>query len=395
MDILYPAGWAVERALDVPGVRPTRLFRVLWPLWQVEAAAERWEEQTYDIVDRFVVRGIREGGLRRVGELSEFFGLPGTLVERCLDFLERIGHMERDGDVVRLTDLGVRSATAGVRLARTEDRLRLLVDRFTHRPLPREHYDPSVAVLAAPSDVVERWGFRALFSAEPFRVGFVDELANRPDRAAYNLPLGLENPRVVSVSDGYLPAHLVEIAGGDLLAFTKVSSGRDAFLESVCRQAAGVRNLLDEPAGASPREIWIEWAADEQRHGLAEIAQLESGLWRATFGADVFGEGPMKLGLTRLGSFDVFRDHFIQLWCDDEELRRRALLDRAVPSVNYRARTATELLEQVAALAHRLEVLPPGLGEIRHRAESLGETERAATLVAWQAELEVVACDDG
>jgi hypothetical protein len=394
MDILYPAGWAVERALDVPGVRPTRLFRVLWPLWQVETAAEKLEEQTYDIVDRFVVRGVGEGGLRRAGELSEFFGLPRTLVERCLDFLERIGHVERDGDVVRLTELGARSATAGIRLARTEDRLRLLVERFTHQPLPREHYDPSVAVLPAPSEAVERLGFRALFSAEPFRVGFVNELASRLDRAEYNLPVGLENPRVLALSDGYLPTYLVETDGRDLLAFTKVGTGRDAFLESVCRQAAGVRNLLDEPAGASPSEIWTEWAADKQGYGLASIAQLESGLWRATFGADVFGEGAKKLGLTRLGSFAVFRDHFIQLWCDDEQLRQRALLDRTVPSVNFRAQTAGELLEQVAVLGRRLEIAPPGFDEIQRHAESLGETERAATLAAWQAELEVAVCDD-
>ncbi len=123
----------------------------------------------------------------------------------------------------------------------------------------------------------------------------MEELASRPDRAAYNLPLGLEDVRVLSASDGYLPAYLVETDGGDLLAFTKVHSGRDMFLEDACRQATGVRNLLDEPAGASPSQIWREWAADVRRPGVAMIAELESGLWRATFGAGAFGEGPKKL----------------------------------------------------------------------------------------------------
>jgi hypothetical protein len=31
-----------------------------------------------------------------------------------------------------------------------------------------------------------------------------------------------------------------------------------------------------------------------------------------------------------LGSFDVYKDHFIQIWCDDEALRKRAVLERAV-----------------------------------------------------------------
>jgi len=50
--------------------------------------------------------------------------------------------------------------------------------------------------------------------------------------------------------------------------------------------------------------------------------------------------------------------------------------------VNFRTWTAAELLEQVAALARRLEVAPPGLGEIRRHAESLGETKAPAAVVA-------------
>lgn len=81
---IYPARRAVEHAVTVPGVRPVRLFPILWPLWQVEITANVYDEQAYEIIDRFLVRALVEGGVDRREELIGFFGLQPSLVDRCL-----------------------------------------------------------------------------------------------------------------------------------------------------------------------------------------------------------------------------------------------------------------------------------------------------------------------
>ncbi|HXM55992.1 MAG TPA: hypothetical protein VOB72_11435 [Candidatus Dormibacteraeota bacterium] len=356
----------------------------------METTAEVREEQTYDLIDRFVVRGMREAALASLDDLSEFLGLPRSVAERCLDFLVRIGHVERDHDVVRLTDLGADSATKDIRFVRSESHQRLYVERFTHQPLPQPYYNPLVTVLSTPGGGAERRGFKPLFSTEAFRPQFVDELAARADRAAYNLPLRLQNLRVLSVTDGFLPAYLVETADRELLAYTRISDQRDDFLEAVCREAAIVQNLLDEQPAARPRAIWTDWYARRRAYGIPQLDELDSGLWRATFEPEAFGEPP-RLGLTRLGSFDVSRDHFIQLWCDDEAMRRRALLERSLLFANVRTKSREELLERADAVARQLEVAPPDLVELRRYAASQVQGDRAARFAAWETALESAA----
>ncbi len=73
---VYPARRAIEHAAGLPGLRPLRLFPVLWPLWQVETTASSYAEQPYELIDRFLIRAIREAGLSQTAELAGFLGLP-------------------------------------------------------------------------------------------------------------------------------------------------------------------------------------------------------------------------------------------------------------------------------------------------------------------------------
>jgi hypothetical protein len=92
------------------------------------------------------------------------------------------------------------------------------------------------------------------------------------------------------------------------------------------------------------------WLANGQP-GVATLRRLLSGIWRATFGRDSFGDKP-KHPINRVGSFHLHRKHFIQLWCEDKQLRRDALFDRAFGLVRLREiDTVDDFEHRVATIA--------------------------------------------
>lgn len=370
---IYPARRAVEHAVTVPGVRPVRLFPVLWPLWQVEITANVYDEQAYEIIDRFLVRALVEGGVDRREELIGFFGLQPSLVDRCLAFLTVIGHLTVDHGRVRLTELGLHSARAGVRYTPKESRQKLLIERFTGRPLPRRHYQGSLSVLPSPEVPAEmladRTRFFPLFVATAFQPQMVDALAARPDRTDYNLPSRLREIRDVAAQDAYLPAYLIETDDRSLLAYTAVGAERDGFLEGVCRDVPAIHARIEAESREDPRDLWTRWLADSTL-GPGLPRQLPNGVWRVALKPAAFA-GPPKLPLSRVGSFQLRERHFLQLWCDDAELRRRAVQERALGMARLReVRTQEDLVARIDGLATQLEVAPPTLAHLRAYATS-------------------------
>lgn len=369
--VIYPAQRAIEHAVTVPGVRPARLFPVLWPLWQVETAAQVYDEQAYEVIDRFLVRGILEAGLHRSADLAAFYGLPTSLVERCLAFLTLIGHVRNTEGLVTLTPLGESSARADVRYVPKESRQQLLVERFTARPLPRSHYQGSLSLLPTPLVPAERVSdgsrFAPLFSSSTFRPEIVTQLGEQPDRFDFNLPKQLRNLRVLGHQDAYLPAYLIEDADGRLLAYSGVHGERDTFLESLCDRVPLIRTLIAAEPSQDPREIWTNWLADGKRKGT--LRQLPSGVWRATLVADSFGGTP-KMPLSRIGSYQLRKRHFVQIWTDDAKLRRQAALRRALAITQLRdVRTRADLTGRLRTVAEQLEVTTPTLDELHRYAK--------------------------
>ncbi|MET8282801.1 hypothetical protein [Micromonospora sp. NPDC005174] len=369
--IIYPAQRAIEHAVTVPGIRPARLFPVLWPLWQVETAAQVFDEQAYEVLDRFLVRGIREAGLLRSTDLATFYGLPASLVERCLAFLSLIGHVRHADGLVMLTPLGESSAQADIRYVPKESRQQILVERFTARPLPRSHYQGSLRLLPTPDvpigQVSDGSRFAPLFSPSAFRPEIVTQLGERPDRFDFNLPKQLRDLRVLGHQDAYLPAYLIEDADGGLLAYSGVRGEQDAFLESLCQRVPIVRSLIAAEQSPDPREIWTNWLADGRRRGT--LRQLPSGVWRATLATDSFGARP-KLPFSRIGSYQLRKQHFVQIWTDDAELRRQAALRRALAMAQLsEVRTRADLANRMRTVAEQLEVTTPTLDELHRYAK--------------------------
>ena len=381
--VIFPARRALEQAVTAPAVRPLRLFPMLWPLWRVEVSAQVFDEQAYEVVDRFLVRAVYEAGLTGVEQIAAFLGVHLSLVQRCLAFLARIGHVSLDGGVVCLTQLGLDAIRAGVRYEPKESRQDLLFEQFTGWPLPRGHYDGSVTVLSTPEvppdGLADRTHFTGLFCPNAFAPEAVPRLAQRPDRTEYNLPKLLREVTVQQHENAYLPVYVIETAGSGLLAYTSAAPRGDAFFEAVCRDVPALHEMISVEERGDPREIWTGWLA-EGRHGRGTLRQLSNGVWRATLRADAFGGAP-KLPPSRVGSFELRRRHFLQLWCDDSALRRRVLMDRALGIAQTRnVTTRAELTERTSELAELLEVPAPEVAELRSYGDAEGLFAGVASL---------------
>jgi hypothetical protein len=377
----YPALRAVEHATGLPGVCPLRLFPVLWPLWRAETAASFYDERAYEVIDRFLVLAVRGAGLRTVDELAAFYGIPVPLVRRCTRFLVAIGHVQTNDGIITLTDLGRRSADDGTRYEPRESHQDIFVEQFTAQPLPRAYYHGSVPIFGStdvpPGRLSDRSRFQPLYAGAQFRDDIVLQLRGRENRAEYNLPRMLRDLRVIGSRPAFLPGYVIETADSGLLVYTPLAPKRDAFYELVARQAPVLTQLISAEQGPRPQQIWTEWLAEG--HGLGTFSQLPNGVWRATLRADAFGLGA-SLPLTRLGSYELRRRHFLQLWCEDAALRLRTLNERALAMTAAFGLTKEELRQRIAALSRQLEVPEPDLADLRRYGEQHGLRTSVARL---------------
>lgn len=368
--IIFPARRAVEHATTIPGLVPVRLFPVLWPLWSADTTAIVCDEQEYDLIDRFLMRAVVDAQLTRLDDLVAFLGLPELVARRCITYLATIQHVRFDGAYVSVTDLGVASVRAGVRYEWKQSRQKLLVERYTSAPLPRSHYGGGISILSEATvdreRVTDGSRFTALFSLSQFQNSAVEHLEHRQDRPEFNLPRQLRDLRVVGNQQVWLPAYLVETESHGLLAYTAAAPERDTFLEQICRTVSAISDQVSAEHRVEPRALWTEWLANAQ-HGVGTLRRLPSGVWRATFSASAFADG--KHPVSRVGSFHLHRNHFIQLWCEDSELRKTALFDRAFGLVRLPEVDIVDDFERrLAAIAKQLELPAPDIERVRRRA---------------------------
>jgi hypothetical protein len=369
---IYPARRAIERAVATPGARPVRLFELLMPVWCVEISATVRETQPYEVFDGFLTRAVAEAHISDADELATFFGIQRSLVDRALRFLETIGHLHRAGDTVTLTSLGAQSVRDGCRYILKEERQKLYFDSFSSSPLPTSHY--SGVTYVAESNLR---GFNPLVSLEPFRHDSLAALLARPDRRDFNIPDGLRDATARTVRQVWLPAFLIQNAGTPpYLAYTMATQGRDHHIEAL---SAAIAPTLAAANPVDTRGIWRQWLDTE---GFPDVTPwgLDNGVLRATLPASAFG-AKARFRLHQLGSFETRRTSFLQLWCADTDLRRRAVLDRASQRLASRAiKRAEALRTQLDQFASQLDVEPPTQAELRTYAQQAADELALATL---------------
>ncbi len=146
--LLGPPTRSLERVLSRTDVTPTRLLRVMWPVQRVEVEAESVEYQSFDLIDRFVLRAVAECELSRKSDIAAFLGVSEALIAGACAFLTQIQHLTQIGDLITITVFGRRSLASGSREVPQKSRLYLLFDGVTAQPLPRDYhrgdltYDP-------------------------------------------------------------------------------------------------------------------------------------------------------------------------------------------------------------------------------------------------------------
>jgi hypothetical protein len=114
------------------------------------------------------------------------------------------------------------------------------------------------------------------------------------------------------------------------------------------------------------------------------LTQHGNGVWRIVLPAKGFGSKSNQLPVNRAGSYELRGHHFAQLWCDDIDIRRQAVRDRALrvsrmPGVD----TLDDLHQRITPIARSLEVPAPTAADLRAFAERTGSTrdiERLDTL---------------
>ena len=387
--VIYPATRAVENAMSLPGIRPVRFFPVLWPLWQVQVSADVYDKQDFELADHFIVRAIEEGDIHDRAELIRHLNLPAGFLDRCLTFLQHIGHLTITGSQLHLTDLGQRSVREGIRYVKATSRLTVLIERQTGSPFPRPYYDGNVPVLDTTEieegQLADRTRFLSVSVLEPFDMQTIQRLADRPDRAQFNLPSQFRNLRQENVRDGFLPSYLIETADRRIIAYSNVSEKRDGFLEELCVKTS-IGHLIEAQGISDPADIWRKWLTQSTACGSGRLRKTNAGVWQIVLQPTAFGDRP-KISFSRIGSYQFRDHHFIQIWCADTSARQKALKERSLGiATQPEISCLDDLRTRIRDLANQLETAEATIVELCEYAEINGDEWRLKRLKALMKE---------
>jgi hypothetical protein len=392
--IRYPEERAVEDTASAQRAAPSSIFAILLPVWRVEIRATITDGEDYELIDRYLERGIGTAGLDSAGELADFFGLDEVVVERALRALAAIGHLDLSGGPLRLTDIGRRSVRDGVRYTVTrQDRRVLYFEAFSSRPLTRPYYDARAVRLLSASEAAmaassRDWPrFTPLFSTHGFRPEALAELADRPDRDHFNLPERIDDLVMGGAPECvFLPMYVVRaVRPGDrtcLFAYTQAADTADPDLSELCERTPEIAAVMDAEEAASNPDSGKkarEWLA---RQGLSahQPERLADGTWRITLPSASFG-GDAELGIRKVGSFIIMNHDILHIWCDDAQLRRRVLLERMDDYLGQRTRPDPAETQALAdQIAQQLDLGKVGLLALRQMAADAGKDSLAAQL---------------
>lgn len=333
-------------------VVPVQQFKVLFPVWDVQIVGNQRESQDYGLLERFIERGIGQGGLHSAQELTKFFRIPEKMLGKMLTYLRSVNHLEDGPDnALRLTQLGQDSLRDQVFYRSLETHRTLYFEGYNSHPLLREHYDLTF-LTAAESDSIrsKEQFFRLYLDRQGFNERQISWLREQPDRATkYNLPdeidISISSDKTVNLV--YLPISIVEVrqyAPGNkraqvhfttrYLVLSHIYGWHDVFFEGIVNKEPTIANYLKELA---ERPVNIEeklepWVRQQGIDG-AYLEQTEHGIWQVVIDADAFHESKPRVRLKDVGNFKLEHGYFLQIWCHEKDIRRKAALEQTLISV--------------------------------------------------------------
>ncbi len=367
-----------------------RLFAILFPLWDIETTARQEEGRPYELMEKYVERGIEEGQLHTVEELAAFFGLQGEIIQKILLFLKTIGHVTQQGTRWDLTTLGRKSVRGGMRYVSQEKHVRFYFDAYTSQPLRKKHYEGKKVRIFSPEEAAEilhmkTWGYRfhLITSMQAWRAASLRELEARVDRGDYNMPAEMREVQVLAVRPAYLPMYVIETTrkgrtpastGSSIeyrphyLVYTGIRNLRDTYFERIINDTTMIYAALRGEKEAVQHDLWDAWLHEKGITGIP--LERPDGTWQIALPSSTF-EGPQaKFATTRVGDYDLRDGYFMQIWCDNQALRRKAALDLALRLVKGQQRfiKRQDLQEHLQLLEMQLQVAQLSIKDVRQRA---------------------------
>jgi len=393
---IYHPRRALEHMQTIQGIKPVRVFAILFPLWDVETTATQQEKRPYELLERYVERGMDEGQLHTVKELEAFFGLQGEMVDKILTFLETLGHVSHKGNSWELTSLGRKSVREREKYVEQEKHVRFYFDAYTSRPLRKEHYDGRkvrIFSLAEAEAVLhaKTWGYRfhLVTSTGVWQPGSLSELEARVDRADYNVPPEMQKIREVrdeahTMKLAYIPMYIIETTrqvSGSVsargywgqrpyyLVYTGIRDLRDSYFEAIINNNDTVYAALRAEKVWSQQDLWREWLQDQKITNALPLERPD-GTWQISLPVSAFEGSSPKFPTTKVGEYDLRNGYVIQIWCDDRVVRRKAVHDRVLQLIKNQQRYIKRqtVQEQLRLLAKQLQTDAVSFNDLRQRA---------------------------
>jgi hypothetical protein len=387
MQPLYTPQRAIEKILALPDFMPVRLFAVLFPLWEVEVSGRYEQGRPYELIEKYIERGMVEAQLTTPHDLAEFFGLQESLVEKVLNFLETIMHVTRQNGRLVPTPLAWQSVQAGEKYIPKETRRKLYFDGFRSQPLTSAHYHRVRILSPYEADTLSDsyqagYQFQRLYSFAGWNPQAVSELGQQSDRAEYNVPDEVHHLTQLNLNNAYLPMYIIETRRRAApttpyyVVYTRIRNLRDEFFERLINSSPEMRKPLYNEFEHPVNELWRKWLSEM---GVTDVAarQLANGLWRVTLTPQALRSSQVRLNVASIGTYHLERGYFLHIWCDDEPLRRRAVLDRIIKILKSRKHAATQqdIQELLQRFRVQLQVSDCTLSDLLERARETGMSD--------------------
>lgn len=368
--LLYSYQRAIDEVLNL-GAIPYRLFRILYPVWQVQIEGRQRIARNYEEVEYFIERGIHEVGLRTVAELSAFYGLETDYIQKLVDFLHAIGHIQERQGSLHLTKLGMDSVAEETFFEEHETSAILYFDGLGSRLLSRAHYN--IPMYPNPPDD-QYFYCLDLFAAtwDNTELEFILSLPE-PDRKQYDLPDTITQIEQIGQEPVYMPIYIVHCRSNNdvdlptYLVFSRIRGRRDEIIEKVINGDNRIMKIpLHEPGQedmttAVRRRMESfgltkpQWDLNgDSPHGMQVIVSPSALVQPSD--DDASSEGT-QLTVGNVGEYLLAYEWCVWLTCADPEIRHQAVIEQILRWLQFARATpnAAEYLKQINSLCQRLE----------------------------------------
>lgn len=368
----------IEHIQQKPDLMLVRVFPVYFPIWAVEIEASQKSREKYQLIDKYVERGISQACLHTTRELAAFLGIEQRLVEKAVNLLSGIGHITETNGWLYLTPLGVESLKDQQKYSLLETHRLLYVDRFLAQPLLTKHYDSRNMQFLSDGALPTRHKdqrFQRLYSPKRWDNSILTALERNEKRTQYNIPDEVTDLKLIRHDELYTPVYVFETRklGQNTqelyyLVYTGLQEMQDPFFEQIVNSSSDIRAQLQEEEEKDLAYLWEKYVT-ERNISVKRLAQQANGSWQLCLLANDLQSSKSQKAFSDIGKFWTQKGYFLHIWCDDEEIRWNAALDQTLDFIERkRQATVSELNDYILLRGNILHIQNLSLSDLLERA---------------------------